>query len=343
MPRTPRERQISRSAFTLVELLVVIAIIGILVQLLLPAVQSAREASRRVSCQNNLRQLAIAIHNYADSLKVYPASGIVDTTSPQYDPKSGTMFSWIVLILPYMEQGNLHAQFDFNQSVLAQPNNPQAAQISTLLCPSDGAKGRFYTDPAHTGGKTLGKGNYAAFVGPFHIEYQSRFPGALTSHDPQTPAIVGQDGTSATFMLSEVRTREEPTDQRGAWAVGWTGASQLTFDMHHDGGVVFGESGYVANPASLGATQPPNNQGPNFDMIYNCASPADAQLRRMPCSTWGPGGSFAYLSAAPRSHHPGGVNVAYVDGHVALVPDHIDETMMAYLISIEDGQAVQAP
>src|SRR6187431_122044 len=140
----------SRKAFTLVELLVVIAIIGILVSLLLPAVQAAREAARRIKCKNNLRQHAIAVHNYLDSLQCYPASGIVNTALADYDSKSGTMMSWIVLLLPYIEQQPLHSQFNFGASVIAQPTtDPQAAQPETLLCPSDSARGRFFQHPTH--------------------------------------------------------------------------------------------------------------------------------------------------------------------------------------------------
>ena len=75
-------------------------------------------------------------------------------------------------------------------------------------------------------------------------------------------------------------------------------------------------------------------------MIYNCASPADAQLRRMPCGTFS---TFGYSSAAARSLHPSGVNAAFVDGHVSFLNDNIDEFTMAYLISIQDGQAVTPP
>ncbi|MCI0359482.1 MAG: DUF1559 domain-containing protein, partial [Planctomycetaceae bacterium] len=223
--------------FTLVELLVVIAIIGVLVSLLLPAVQAAREAARRTKCMNNLHQHAIAIHNYLDTLQCFPASGIVDTSLGDYDSKSGTMMSWIVLILPYAEQQPLHSQFNFGASVMAQPaTDPQAVQLEMLLCPSASSRGLFFQHPAHSNNRRLAKGNYAAFVSPYHVEYQARFPGVLTSHERQTDARVRLDGLSNTLMLSEVLTREEPTDQRGAWAVGWCGASQLAFDLHDEDG-----------------------------------------------------------------------------------------------------------
>jgi prepilin-type N-terminal cleavage/methylation domain-containing protein/prepilin-type processing-associated H-X9-DG protein len=340
-----------RRGFTLVELLVVIAIIGVLVSLLLPAIQAAREAARRIQCQNHLKQLALAVANYADSLKMYPASAIVDTSQLDYESKSGTMISWIVLTLPYFEQSNLHRQFDFNVSVLAQPaGDPQAAQPPVMLCPSDLAKGRFFQDDQLTSGRRLAKGNYAAWVSPFHVENQSRFRAALTSHRRHTDGTFSTEGTSMTLLLSEVLTRQHPQDQRGAWAIGWTGASQLAFDIHdmqfiqHEpDSIKLAGAGYTANPASQGQAQPPNNQGPNLDMIYRCIEPAQAQLYRTPCNTWESSGSMNYLSAAPRSRHPGGVNVVFVDGHLSFVTDQVDQFAMAYLISVEDGQAVQLP
>ena len=115
-----------RAGFTLVELLVVIAIIGVFVSLLLPAVQSAREAARRMSCQNNLRQLGIALHNYHDTLHVFPPHQLTDP------PRN-----WITLLLPYIEQGNLHTTYRFDVAWNAAQN--QAAvntPIKILICPS---------------------------------------------------------------------------------------------------------------------------------------------------------------------------------------------------------------
>ena len=122
-----------RFGFTLVELLVVIAIIGILISLLLPAVQAAREAARRMSCQNNLRQLGIALHNYHDALGVFPPHQL---TSP---PRN-----WLTLLLPYFEQNNAHALYRFDAAWNDPLNQPAVnTPIKILLCPSTpGGAGR---------------------------------------------------------------------------------------------------------------------------------------------------------------------------------------------------------
>src|SRR5512136_477151 len=93
-------------AFTLVELLVVIAIIGILIALLLPAVQAAREAARRSSCLNNLTQLGLAVQNYEMARRTYPP-GTINETGPIVNQPTGYHMSWLVQILPYMEEGNV--------------------------------------------------------------------------------------------------------------------------------------------------------------------------------------------------------------------------------------------
>jgi prepilin-type N-terminal cleavage/methylation domain-containing protein/prepilin-type processing-associated H-X9-DG protein len=331
-----------RRAFTLVEVLVVIGIIGILVSLLLPAVQMAREAARRMSCQNNIRQLALAIKNYESTYKVYPASGIVDTSTPDFRGRSGKMFSWIVLILPRIEQESLYAEFDFNVSVLQQSREPQTTHVSALHCPSDGNSGDYYAHATYTNGKSFAKGNYAAYCSPMHTDLQTRFPGALISHTARTSASFQVDGESNTIMLSEVRAYSHTRDQRGAWALPWTGASLLAFDMHHIAPVVWGERGFRHNPASLGVTQPPNNQGPNLDMLYDCPDPAGAQIAKMPCNIY-TGSATGWLSAAPRSNHPGGVNTALVDGSVHFMINEFDQITMAYMISVGEREVVFPP
>src|SRR5690349_22458600 len=104
-----------RRAFTLVELLVVIAIIGILVALLLPAVQSAREAARRMQCQNNLKQLGLALHNYHDTNQSFPPCMSFDKDVSDISNTPNYRANWVIRILPFCEQQNLYNAFDFTQ------------------------------------------------------------------------------------------------------------------------------------------------------------------------------------------------------------------------------------
>ena len=327
--------------FTLVELLVVISIIGILISLLLPAVQWARESARRLQCNDNLHQLSLAVLAYEQNNSVLPPSGL---TQPQpnrwYDARSGPMISWLVLILPHLEQENLWSQFDLQQSILTQKKmpdgrEPQEVQLPGLLCPSDSSRGRFFEHPELTKGKRFAKGNYAAYVSPFHVDLQLLYPGALTSAGQPSARIV--DGLSNTIMLSEVRVRDNPRDARGAWALPWTGTSQLAYDMHHE---YWTPGDFVPSQYSLGVTQWPNCQGPNVDMLYECPDLPNAQLDGMPCGTWQPQGEWFFQSAAPRSRHVGGVNATFADGRTGFLPNDIDQMVMAYLISINDRHAV---
>ncbi len=345
--------------FTLVELLVVVAIIGTLVALLLPAVQSARESARRVQCMNNLKQLGLAILQYESQQKVLPACGSAATiqddlndTVDIWNPYGGKQTSWIVALLPHLEQSSLHADFDPKRAIYYQPRQPQSKIFSTLLCPSDQALGRFYKMPI-PGSGPFAKGNYAAYVSPFHVDLQFLYPGALIATPQKMSSI--EDGTSTTLVLSEVRTLDHEADERGAWTLSWTGASLLAFDMHpehwsheHDGSgagdtfVAQNRAPYVANPDSRGETQRPNNQGPNRDTLKSCREGTElekfAQASGLPCTFSRPPGLKGYMSAAPRSLHPGGVNATLLDGHVTFLVDEVDEFAMAYLVSINDGQ-----
>jgi prepilin-type N-terminal cleavage/methylation domain-containing protein/prepilin-type processing-associated H-X9-DG protein len=341
----------ARSAFSLVELLVVIAIMGVLISLLLPAVQAARESARRVQCVNNLRQIGIASQNYEAAHKLLPPSTsftpiektFQQTTYPVVDHQSSVRFNWAILLLPFLEQQQLFDQFDFAKTLFEQPNEPQAQFVSALQCPSDQAYLRYFGDELVTYGKQFAKGNYAAYVSPYHIDQQLVHPGAIIATGQPLSQI--EDGTSHTIAFSEVRTLDSLSDERGAWALAWAGASILSFDMHQlcpSGGSICPDvRTFLANPISLGHTQIPNSQNPIYDTLLICdeQTKLQADLEAMPCGKWiGKFGTAGFYSASPRSLHAGGVNIAYVDGHTEFITDEVDEIAFAYLVSINDGQ-----
>lgn len=357
--RLHRARPARFVGFTLIELLVVVAIIGTLVALLLPAVQSARESARRTQCANHLKQIALASLQYEQARGRLPDSGLVrlrhdgEFDIDVFNPFGGKQIGWGVLILPYLEAANLADSFDLEVQINLQQSDAATRRPPVYACPSDESSGRFFQHSILTRDKPLAKGNYAAYCSPFHVDLQLQYPGALVAGGQRAGAI--EDGMSRTLAFSEVRTLDDPSDERGVWTLPWTGASLLAFDMHplgwkidHDG-TGEGDSyrpedraAFVASPESVGETQRPNQTGPNSDVLYFCTEPqqATSHAERMPCVRWNRVlGARGYLSAAPRSNHSGGVNGAYLDGHVAFLPNDIDDFVMAYAISVNDSEA----
>ncbi len=338
----------ARCGFTLVELLVVIAIIGALIALLLPAVQSARETARRTQCNNNLKQIGLAVLNFESSTGWLPPAGAYgpfheavrwSSSHWRLELRSGTNHSWLARILPQLELQTLYDQFDPAVHVAKNLSQPQAKQPAMLLCPSDDGRGRFFawSEPDSEQTYPFGKSNYAGFVSPFHIDDLYTY-GALKLYGQKLKDIT--DGVSRTALASEVRTRDHDRDQRGVWALPWSGSSLLSFDAHPtwygNADKEEAKGDFNFSGATLGQTQLPNSKTP--DVLYECPDPAGEQIERMPCTDT-PG----YISAAPRSNHQGGVNSAYLDGSIHFLRDDIDEHVMAYLIAINDGQASEVP
>jgi prepilin-type processing-associated H-X9-DG protein len=284
--------------------------------------------------------LGTALLDYEGANRQLPAAGSYGNKSAfwtfgywRFDLKAGTNHSWVVPMLPYLGEQPLYSQFDLNVNVMENYNEPQAHQPPTLLCPSDNAWGRYFEVPTSDPDRTVrfGKANYAAFSNVYHVD--SWFYPAAIFHIPQKVKDF-TDGTSSTLVFSEIRTRGNRLDQRGAWALPWSGTSLLAFDMHptvNATGAYQVAPPYTPADFSLGSTQVPNGIYP--DVLFECPDLAGEQFDRMPCTT-----SPGYISAAPRSQHPTGVNAVFLDGHVGFLPNNIDEKTMLYMVHPSDGE-----
>ena len=234
-------------AFTLIELLVVIAIIGVLIGLLLPAVQQVRESARTLSCKNNLKQIGLALHNYHDANRSFPpfftSSGGNDTRIADQTGKSA---NWCVLILPYMEQSVIYDQWDFD---LPPHQNPQRSeQITAFLCPSDSSSNGELC--AYAGGNWA-RGNYGMNVSPCHHGIQdNQSDGGFGAINSSIRIRDFRDGTSNTVAINELRAGLNKNDLRGCWAMPGLGSG--TAAMYND-------------------ASRPNSRQPYSDDMENCA------------------------------------------------------------------------
>lgn len=200
-----------KKGFTLIELLVVIAVIAILISLLLPAVQQAREAARRTQCRNNLKQLVLAVHNYESAHLVMPASRLYPDVEIEDNLGNFSAYqSWTTLALPYIDQGNLQNSIDFNYAWSSLTNrSPISQKLSVFTCPSTPGSNR--TDPNWVVGAAAGDYNSInevkkkVYTDVFGLPEPSEFSrvGVLSKGRHNRFRDV-TDGTSNTIMLAEV-------------------------------------------------------------------------------------------------------------------------------------------
>jgi prepilin-type N-terminal cleavage/methylation domain-containing protein/prepilin-type processing-associated H-X9-DG protein len=339
-------RNVPRGAgFTLVELLVVIAIIGILVALLLPAVQAAREAGRRTQCTNNMKQLGIAFHNDHDTNKKFrplvmasPQVGDISDFNQPFGP------NWAILILPFIEQSALYNQVSTSINTYMVDSNLnwrsiRGTTLSAYLCPSDTGQELLFSKV----GGGWARGNYGANGGPgmfwnggavgvaannggkwqdnnpngFASEY---YPSYTAGWNGGGPLVVNggtgfhsiTDGTSSTILIDELRIGPSPNDLRGTWAMGMAGASISTGNGRLD-------------------TPTPNVSLSGWDDIQSCDDRPDINMGCCSCNSW---------QVTAKSRHPGGVLTAFVDGHVTFIANAVSERTWFLLHSRNDSQPI---
>ncbi len=333
MKRTLSLREETRTAFTLVELLVVIAIIGILIGMLLPAVQQVREAARRTTCTNNLRQIGLAIHNYQSTFEHFPEGVNVKDSI-------GMNATTFVYILPYMEAGNIEAQWDYNRKA---DSNISAVEngIPSYTCPSDDAAGRICVTTAAN--RRFSRSNYVVSYGSSTMMADRGGEQIWRNHngnnvDWRNDGVFGggskttfagiSDGSSNVIIASEVLSGKDDdgtnagncastfcVDVRGVWSLFLPGSSWYT---------------HLNTPNSSAA-----DAGP-----VGGAGRSWAVHEENPWMPVIPGGDYHEYHAAARSGHPGGVAVVFGDGHIDFVADNIDATTWANLGSRNDGNIV---
>jgi prepilin-type N-terminal cleavage/methylation domain-containing protein len=320
--RTPQN---TRLAFTLIELLVVIAIIGLLVALLLPAVQAAREAARRSSCQNNLKQLGLALHNYESSLRTFPPSSIVFGGSTN-QPWSGQAF-----LLPYVEGYNTYSRINFgvgyhhpdNHSLLP-PFGVAPTRVAVLMCPSETqdrprltADGVPYHYPL----------NYALSVGTYLIFNPATGAdgGAAFAPNARITTASFLDGLSNTLAMAEVKA----FNPRFHDAVGIPTTPPTTPEQvsaAYTGGAWSPVNGHTewlcGRSIHTGFTTvfTPNTRVPHVvdGVTYDISVSSSREGRNTTEPTYG--------IITSRSYHPGIVNVLLMDGSVRSVSDTIERS-----------------
>ncbi len=322
-----------RQAFTLVELLVVIAIIGILVSLLLPAVQAAREASRRMSCQNNLKQIGLALHNFEGANRRFPAgylsvSGVGFRDSQTGDWGSG--WSWLAILLPHLEQGSLHQSLRWDLPCWDQTNSLAVkTSVPFFLCPS--AIGNTPTvgitdiNMNVWQNAVFARANYVHNVGWNDIWS----PPATTNYDDTVLGCNGvmyrnskirvadvTDGLSNTVFAGE----RSPYLADAVWAGVVPGGKHFSYNQFASSGTGGPGINYDNAGSYVGA-----NSGPS---IYE-----DPQIIHPP--NW-PGGNTDQMY----SHHTGGSNVLMGDGSIRFFVDGIRFSVFQALCSRGGGEVI---
>jgi prepilin-type processing-associated H-X9-DG protein len=333
----------------LVELLVVIAIIGILIALLLPAIQAARDAARRTQCSNNIKQLGLALPNFQTATRRFPYSGYwrsgpkwtLDNTLPGLTTTNNGQLAenWVIMILPYIEARDIKNAFDLTKPIPAAVNDiPRSQQISTLLCPGDAYNTTLFDGRTNGSvsamGKLWGRGNYGAnsSLGYMGGDNSLQGTGVAAWAGKYTAGVMGantsfrltdiHDGTSNTILLGEIRAGVTSFDTRGTWAM--TGGASALW-CH----------GYFQDDNG------PNAPDPRAD---DCRTCCEVQQTLGGCGL-GAGGSIKLIQMGmacydgdgadrqqtARSMHSQGANFCMCDGSVHYITDFVERDVQDFL------------
>jgi prepilin-type N-terminal cleavage/methylation domain-containing protein/prepilin-type processing-associated H-X9-DG protein len=317
-------RRKKRFGFTLIELLVVIAIIAVLIGLLLPAVQKVREAASRLTCQNNLKQIGLGIHNFYDSQKYLPTSNRPPSNSTN-SPRQG----WFIFLLPYVEQGNLYTKYDFTFGWQTPVNLPvTSAPLKLVQCPSaPNPPSRQDADPSVTPWTpVVACGDYAALNGVDPRLVSAGLAdkaglGFLPKNMKVTFADV-DDGLSNTIAVAESAGRPQ------LWRLGQPVSAPPT-TYTNGGGWSRPASDITLNGLTADGVSSP---GP---CAINCANGEVTATYPDPYfGTNGNGDIYAF--------HSGGANCLFGDGSVHFIAQSVNIRVLAALVTRGGGEAVDS-
>ncbi|WP_425400019.1 DUF1559 domain-containing protein [Aeoliella sp.] len=323
------EFKTGRNGFTLVELLVVIAIIGILVALLLPAVQSAREAARRTSCQNNFKQVGIALHNYHSAMKHFPAGTEFTANDdpsdcPGSDPNGFASFGWGAFLLPYMEQQAVYDMLDFETNVYNGSNWVASEQlIPGFLCPSEVNEDKWVDCCS-------GKDHYGAPGYDWRLSNMVAIGDSVEAHCWQyQPHAIGRgvmfnyskvsvakitDGTTNTIAVGEVTSgRGFDANAQPVW-VGATWVTRAISDVYEG----------INGPGTL-----PGGRDDGLDP-FGSASGGNSENRHEEYSR----------ENGLSSYHPGGAHLLFADGSTQFINEDTNQDVLFAWATRADGEVI---
>lgn len=344
-----------RNGFTLLELLVVIAIIGILVGLLLPAVQAAREAARRMQCSNNLKQFGLATHNFESAFKYFPPpqhTKVITAVTPAVTATSSAPFQ--VFMLPYFEQTNKYNLFNLDYDVNSDapihpsiPTKPQAnaaarlTDVPSFLCPSD-ASSEFYF--------SSGRQNYHGSIGGANFRggtvldgiFAKAYPSAgQTMTGPRMSEIT--DGTSNTSMFSEVMraTLQFNAATTNNTTVFFTGGPYTAAQLL-DGRTITNCFPGATGSSMIRYAGQQYYRGLTFNVVYSHTLPPNwnRKAQSLAQQRYNCGVAFNTIHMAASSLHTGGVSMCKADGSVSFVSDSVDFGVWQAVGSRANGEVV---
>lgn len=310
--------------FTLIELLVVIAIIGILIAMVLPAVQQAREAARRTQCRNSLKQIGLALHNYHDTANVFPPGWVYDANRPLANAPTNC-WGWSAFILPHMDQATLYNQLNLSSGFSggldaagANSSSGMSGLESTILpglrCASDVGPGQVFSGNSSSGSVMTygGRSNYPGVNGGLLLDLPPILHQGGTFGENSKRGLQDMtDGSSYSFVVGERAWVTVGSSDAGPSAL-WAGTRSGTPGMETANGVALA-IGQCVTPLNTPPANPTNSLG---------AGPSDASMH-----------GFS-------SNHSRGAHFLLGDGSVRFVSENIDYQTYVRLAYLSDGHAI---